>query len=523
MRAFKRGRGVRVRALQLSLFALSLVTVFTGTTAAADPPRAQKQPEKSGELRPRITVSKTTTHILQPLDSNGNVDYLAALNQMTSQGVTRENNAAVPLFRAFGPGDVNPPLRSQFFKLLQIEPLPEQGEYLTDFNQFINKKLGWQEMGKRRAELDQATSQPWSKSELPLVAEWLANNQKALQLIVEGTQRPKCYFPLVARAQESLFEAPLPPMRGCRYAARLLAVRAMQRLRDGKIDQAEQDLLACHRLGRLVGRMPITSLVQALAGIAIDGVAFQGDAALMEYAHLSAPDAIAYQSKLRNLPPLPVMADAIDVPERFQFLDGVSLLARDRETVLNFVGSLSGFADSPLASKIVHEFRARTANWDEILRMGNEELDKMVAAARQPTFPERRRDFEALVRELRAAESEAKVSGEPGALTRRLGKLLALFAARPCELCSEAETRARTRDTLDQLGFALVAYRAEHPAFPEKLDALAPKYIPHVSNDLYTEQPLRYTRNGQGFVLDSFGANGKHKPSDDLTVRIPHK
>jgi hypothetical protein len=126
MRAFKRGRGVRVRALQLSLFALSLVTVFTGNTAAADPPRAQKQPEKPGELRPRITVSKKTAHILQPLDANGNVDYLAALNQMTSQGVTRENNAAVPLFRAFGPGDVNPTLRSQFFKRLKIEPLPEQ-------------------------------------------------------------------------------------------------------------------------------------------------------------------------------------------------------------------------------------------------------------------------------------------------------------------------------------------------------------------------------------------------------------
>jgi hypothetical protein len=217
------------------------------------------------------------------------------------------------------------------------------------------------------------------------------------------------------------------------------------------------------------------------------------------------------------------MADAIDVSERFQFLDGVSLLARDKETVLNFVGSRSGFADSPLASKIVQEFRSRSANWDEILRMGNEELDKMVAAARQPTFPERRREFEALVRELRAAESETKVSGEPAAFTRRLGKLLALFVARPCERCSEAETRARTRDTLDQLGFALVAYRAEHPAFPEKLDALAPKYIPHVPNDLYSERPLRYRRNGKGIVLDSVGANGKHEPSDDLTVRIPPK
>jgi hypothetical protein len=58
MQAFKRGRCVPVQALQLSLFALSLVTLFIGNITTADPPRLQKQPEKPGELRPQITVSK---------------------------------------------------------------------------------------------------------------------------------------------------------------------------------------------------------------------------------------------------------------------------------------------------------------------------------------------------------------------------------------------------------------------------------------------------------------------------------
>ena len=91
---------------------------------------------------------------------------------------------------------------------------------------------------------------------------------------------------------------------------------------------------------------------------------------------------------------------------------------------------------------------------------------------------------------------------------------------------------ARARDALGQLGFALSAYRADHAAFPESLDVLAPKYIAQVPKDLYTDQPLRYKRQGDGFLLYSVGPNGaddggrtvaSQPPGDDIALQIPHK
>ena len=50
-----------------------------------------------------VTISKETTYITEPLRPDGYPDYLAALNQLASKGVTPEDNAVVILVQAFGP------------------------------------------------------------------------------------------------------------------------------------------------------------------------------------------------------------------------------------------------------------------------------------------------------------------------------------------------------------------------------------------------------------------------------------
>ncbi len=88
---------------------------------------------------PRITVSKETTYLTGPLRPDGTVDYLAAVNEHCSQGVTPENNAAVPLLQAIGPKEVPEQGREQFFKMLGISPLPEQGDYLVPFLEYAGR------------------------------------------------------------------------------------------------------------------------------------------------------------------------------------------------------------------------------------------------------------------------------------------------------------------------------------------------------------------------------------------------
>jgi hypothetical protein len=48
---------------------------------------------------PKITISRETTFVTGPLRPDGSVDYLAAINERYSKGVTPDNNAAVPLLQ----------------------------------------------------------------------------------------------------------------------------------------------------------------------------------------------------------------------------------------------------------------------------------------------------------------------------------------------------------------------------------------------------------------------------------------
>src|SRR6185503_890162 len=44
------------------------------------------------------------TYVTKPIRKDGTIDYVEALNEQLSQGVTKENNAAIGLLDAIGPG-----------------------------------------------------------------------------------------------------------------------------------------------------------------------------------------------------------------------------------------------------------------------------------------------------------------------------------------------------------------------------------------------------------------------------------
>ena len=73
-----------------------------GALADKNDPKAKP----AAKHRVLATISKETTYITEPLRKDGYPDYVAAMNQRLSQGVTPENNAAVPFWKAMGPGRV---------------------------------------------------------------------------------------------------------------------------------------------------------------------------------------------------------------------------------------------------------------------------------------------------------------------------------------------------------------------------------------------------------------------------------
>ena len=175
---------------------LSLLAGCGGKTTA-DRNQAGGKPNVETGAKPRVlvTISKETTYITEPLRADGYPDYVAALDQRFSRGVTPENNAAVLFWRAMGPSAVDKRDREKYFQKLGIAPLPVDGDYFADAEAYVDRVKGpasREEIQSRHSEvweqMKSAERRPWSKDEFSTLADWLAANEKPLALLVEASE-----------------------------------------------------------------------------------------------------------------------------------------------------------------------------------------------------------------------------------------------------------------------------------------------------------------------------------------------
>jgi hypothetical protein len=80
--------------------------------------------------------------------------------------------------------------------------------------------------------------------------------------------------------------------------------------------------------------------------------------------------------------------------------------------------------------------------------------------------------------------------------------------------------------------FALEMYQRDNGRYPDNLDALTPKYLKSIPQDLFAEKPLIYKPTADGYLLYSVGVNGvddggrgddDDPKGDDIVVRMPSK
>jgi membrane protease YdiL (CAAX protease family) len=503
----------------------------------------------------RHTVSRETTYITEPLRPDGSVEYVAELNRRHQQGVTPRNNAAVLFWRAVGPKEILPEYRTKYFGMLGIRPLREKGNYFVDFATFVARRKGPSETNapvqdaETRDEawelLALATQRPWTEEEFPVLAEWLTANERPLKVLADASNRPRRYDPLCCRVRTPLISVLLPANMYSEVAQPLCA-RAMLRLGEGKLEEAQDDLLVCHRLARLASQGQ--TLVEACTAFSVEETACTGDKVLLQHAHLSAAQIAEMREDLDRLPPMLPMIDKLDV-ERFTYLDTMSDYSRQgiRSVTDGFTmfaeiddaeyGGLMGTVDL-----LSQQADGMTADWDVVLRMGNSWHDRIVEAYRRPTAMERieaLNKIEADLRKLKESAADARslekqmLDNPRQALSERLGQILLIFFFGDPTHFAEVEHRATMRFELVKLGFALAAYRTDHGSYPATLGDLVPDYVTEVPADIFTGSALRYRRQREGYLLYSVGINGKSDGArgyddrkneedwDDLIVRVP--
>lgn len=468
-----------------------------------------------------VRIAESTTRITQPLREDGYPDYVAALNEICAAGVTADNNAAVPFMRAFGPGPINETLRPRFFNMLGIEPLPEEGLYLVGFDEFCQRLVKEEEAevgdAETRQKLQDAYAQsldrPWGSDEFPEVAAWVAANAAPLSLILEGTQRPRFYAPMIAmpgdRDEAMVISVLLPVLQELREAARLLKCRAMLRLQEGETDAAWQDLFACHRLGRLAAEDP--TLIGALVGIAIDSVAIQGDSWIVAEGNLSEAAGQKILDDLQSLEAMPPMVECLETAERFAFLDAVCAVASGRVSL----SDLSGEGTGEPPGWLMRTAASILVDWDAILRKGNRWYDRFVAAANLPNYQQRREAYAEIEADLRNAAGSVRdarnlwavVVAPRATVSEQLGNVFVSLLLPALSAAMEAEGRSVAMSRMNEVSFALATYWAKHQQYPATLADLEEDLGRQVPLDPFSGEAFRYRREGAGFVIYSVGPN----------------
>ncbi|MEO1999423.1 MAG: hypothetical protein ABGZ17_29610 [Planctomycetaceae bacterium] len=498
---------------------------------------SKAQANKSKSL---VTISKETTFFTKPLTDSGFVDYSRAINERMGQGVTPQNNANVLFWQALGPAPSKTVMPAKFFQSLGIASPPKQGDYFLELTEYIEQRLRITHADAKYSQIidhqGQASERPWKTGQFPQIMAWIQANEKPLALVVAGTKREKYFSPLaIADGQTgvagTLISALLPAIQQARNFARALTARAMWHTGAGRNSEAWEDLLTVHRLGRLIGQGP--TIIEALVGIAIDGMVTEADLAFVERTQPDARLARKYLADLAALPALPNMADKIDLTERCMFLDLTQMLTREGVADL---GQLVGRGEN--VAGVLSKLATSVIDWNITMQTGNAWYDRLTGAMRIADRQQRKLAFAKIDQDLKSLSGKAKGITQGLRLLlatnktrgKTMGEILVALLLPAAANAQQAEDRGLQRQANLRVAIALAGYRTQHGTYPESLKRLAPDMLKQIPTDLFAGKPLNYRRTSDGYLLYSIGPNeqddgGRYynddPRGDDSRVRMP--
>jgi len=550
-----------MRKVMHPLFFVISLLLASGITMISKGEDTQQEGMKTG--KPKITVSAETTYFIEPLLKDGSLDCVALLNKISREGIDVDDNAAVMIWRALGPETIPVTNQDDFYKLLGIAELRQNGDYYVTFAKYVDK-YDKQEKGSRGEsaadnsnetfykQFETAQKRPWDAKEFPLLADLLNKNEKPLELLSEAVLRPKFYSPLVKASDDfsSCLDTDFKFI--LRDAAEQLLVRSMLRLNEKQYDTAWQDLLTCYRLGLLVSQGPL--LIDILYGTAFQGMAAKG---IWTFSNRVEHDAIQlqkYQMDLLKLP-LPPNTDKIwQLGERVFQVGYIYDLSKKDKNSLKYLGISKDDSTREVLKKLASDPKM---DWDEVLRLLNAESAKYVALIGKDKYSAIRDKMQKLdadiAEECRKALEPASLEKvlSPNATPKDKAKLFVAILANSGMANSAwmitPPYRGQTFASLSQLALAISAYRAENHSYPVALADLAPKYISEIPKDPFSSSDFKYKLQDNGFLLYSVGLNARddggknyleennynpdeydkvseeEKSADDIAIRVPPK
>ena len=454
----------------------------------------------------KIRISPETTYWTEPLDEDGNVDFIAILNGMKSEGVTPENNAYVDLIRIHGAnefwvGEQRDTERQQrYFELLSIDP---DGEYDNQFVRYPGNPQDYM-----------FETRPWAEEEFLDAVKWLEENREYLEAWVEATRKPRCYCPVI-RSGGQKFVMNYVEVGLKFFENRGLVYTAMMRaLADNDVDQFLYYSLALRRAAALV----VDSAVSAFdlrRAFTLEMVTFERQTQLVEAARLTESQWQAYRQQFfdESLNPFSQGIQGRDIEKimRIEVLNMLQGFYYNSKKRLATTEKGRSEKEDDFSEKLARaEF-----DWNSLFEQANRSLDDFFEQVwiETETHGIGLCKFEERVIE-RFDELENLVFRETpmskSVWERKLQEFVLIMGHASCAQAFSYMRKMEAYRELARLTLAVGHFRANCDKLPSRLEDLVPNYLSRIPIDPYSdrEAPLGYRITPNGFAVTSVGQNG---------------
>ncbi len=335
-------------------------------------------------------------------------------------------------------------------------------------------------------------TEPLTEETKALMAQYLADNRQALELLHKGAAIEHSRYPIDLSKG---FAAQMPALGFIRDGARLLELEAVVHAENGKTEEAIDSIKSIFGLARSLSKEPI--LVLQLVRIACQSLAVSTLEQAVNRTEFSDEQLADLNQTLINAEDPCAMPRAF-VGERCSGLSIFTMPAAKVPPMLDMTDN----DPNPLGAPAISFYRfTGLADMDAVLYldMMNDYIEALKLA------PEQRQE---------AAD----------AVEARLEKIsrihVVLHIIMPAlSRCTTIDIRVAAQLRTTQTGLAVQRYRLATDKLPDTLAELVPAYLDAVPKDPFDGKELRYKKLETGFVVYSIGEDGsddggKEKPRE---------
>lgn len=472
-----------------------------------------------------LELSKETTYYTGPVRDDGTIDYIAAINQELSEGITPDHNAFYELSQILN-DDSDPYYNEALLNALSIaldEPsqLPSFEPWHITYNKQNENNL---EESDARDILYVWLESPYEDRHEKTLAAWVRANAHVLDHCEKTLEKPNYWRPLVdlyvsnslLMSLSDFFSLSNNQLAFC-YRARLLLAA-----RNGDTDLIVRSSRAMRKLAQLQSNEHTT--IGCLIAISIEAHCNYTIRSLLSDRLLDDQTlALLIEEWGPGVGRLPII-QAIDRYERCASLDGLMQLAAGRTTTseifaLNGVVEVENY-DQNTFDRLYVDSRFDIHLALEIVQSYFDELTEMMRNQNYIDYSAASDMFESQIEQQKKravdqliiiGRGERQINGtlKNPEYTTYLTNLYLGILVPALSMVHRVEVRTIANDRNTLAAMAVERYRLKHDRLPNTLAELVPTYLDAVPIDPFDGQPVRYRQTDNGFVVYSIGSNLK--------------